>query len=70
MQESQRRQIAYKVKIGDLINGRYVREEGWQPNYIVIGDGRQVSRVNMIGIVVLKPAEESNNYQIIIIGLS
>lgn len=67
MQESQRRQIAYKVKIKDLVNGRYVKEEGWQPNYIIIGDGRQVSRVNLIGIVVLKPVEESNNYQSIII---
>ena len=67
MQESQRSNIACKVKIRDWRNGRYVREEGWQPNYIIIGDGRQVSRVNLIGIVVLKPVEESNNYQSIII---
>lgn len=67
MPESQRRQIAYKVRIKDLINGRYVKEEGWQPNYIITSDGRQVSRVNLIGTIVLKPTEENLNYQSIIV---
>jgi len=67
MPESQRRQIAYKVRIKDLINGRYVKEEGWQPNYIITNDGRQVSRVNLVGTIVLKPTEENLNYQSIIV---
>ena len=55
--ESAKRQIAYKVTIADINEGRYVKEEGWDPNYIVISDGRKVSRANLLGIVVLKSNE-------------
>ncbi len=56
MPESQKRQIAYKVKIKDIISSRYVKEEGWQPNYI-ISDGKKISRVNLIGVIVDKQFE-------------
>lgn len=49
----QKRQVAYKVRVKDILNGTYVKEEGWQPNYIEIG-GNKVSRVNLIGAIVLK----------------
>lgn len=65
MVESQKRQIAYKARIRDLLNGRYVKEEGWMPNYVVTGDGREISRVNIIATVVAKSVEES--YQSIVI---
>lgn len=57
MPESQKRQIAYKVRIKDILDGRYVKEEGWQPNYIVTEDNREVSRVNLMGIIVEKQFE-------------
>lgn len=57
MPESQKRQIAYKVRIKDILDGRYVKEEGWQPNYIVTEDNREVSRVNLMGIIVDKQFE-------------
>ena len=50
-QQIQPRQVAYKVRIGDLIRGEYVEQEGWQPNYVIVKD-KQVSRVNLIASVI------------------
>lgn len=54
-----KREIAYKVRIKDILDGRYVREEGWTPNYILTADSRHISRVNIIAVVVSK--SEDNN---------
>jgi len=62
-----KRQIAYKVKIKELLDGVYVKEEGeWTPNYIEINE-KKISRVNIIGTVVLKQDDENLNYQNIIL---
>lgn len=53
---AQKRNVAVKVNISDINNGEYVKEEGWTPNYVMTTKGK-VSRVNIIGVVVLK--EES-----------
>jgi RPA family protein len=66
-QTNQKRQIAHKVRIKELINGKYVKEEGWQPNYITTNDGKQISRVNLIGTVVSIPVEQDMNYQSIVL---
>lgn len=50
--ESQKRQVAFKVSIGVLISGRYVKQEGMLPNYVILGDDSRVSRVNLVGVVV------------------
>lgn len=52
------RQIAQKVSIKDLVDGQYFKEEGWNPNYVLV-DGVKVSRVNLIGTVISK--EEGDN---------
>lgn len=63
MEKSQKRQIAYKVKINDILKGEYVKEEGeWVPNYIRVGD-KKVSRVNLMAVVVSKQDLENTNYQ-------
>jgi hypothetical protein len=50
--EIRRRQIAFRLKIKDLVQGRYVKTDGeWEPNYVLVGD-KKLSRVNLIGIVV------------------
>ena len=54
---NQKRQTAYKIKIKNLINGKYVKEEGWQPNYIITDNGKEVSRINLIGTVISKENE-------------
>ena len=58
MAEQQKRQIAYKARIKGLLGGRYVKEEGWTPNYIETGR-RKISRVNLIGTIVSKEDIES-----------
>jgi len=62
----QKRLVAYKIKIDDILNGKYVKQEGWNPNYIISG-GKQISRVNVIGIVVSKHVGEGASYNSIII---
>lgn len=62
-QRNIKRQVAVKVSANELINGNYIKEEGWLPNYIQLVDGKKVSRVNIIGIVVFKSNEENVNYQ-------
>lgn len=52
-QAIQKRQVAYKVRVKDILDGVYVKEEGWQPNYVDM-EGGKVSRVNLIGTIVLK----------------
>jgi len=46
-----KRETAFKVRIKDILNGRYIVNEGWNPNYIEIGN-RRFSRVNVLGTVV------------------
>ncbi len=52
MPEIQKRQVAVKVSIGVLTSGRYVKQEGMLPNYVILGDDSRVSRVNLVGVVV------------------
>ena len=62
MVEQQGRQTAYKAWISDLINNEYVIQNGeWEPNYVKIRD-KQVTRVNVIAIVVDKYDNEDGTY--------
>jgi RPA family protein len=65
--DSQKRQIACKVRIKEIINGRFVQEEGWTPNYVETDDGRKVSRANIIGAVVAKEENGDINYNSIVV---
>lgn len=49
----QKRQTAYKVMIKDILNSKYIKTEGFDPNYIEVNE-KEVSRINVIGIVVQK----------------
>ncbi|MBW2993456.1 hypothetical protein KY317_02685 [Candidatus Woesearchaeota archaeon] len=64
MAEIQKRQIAYKARIADIINGTYVKEEGWTPNYIKINE-RKISRINVIGIILSVENDENLNSAVI-----
>ncbi len=55
--ESSKRQVAYKVRIADILNNRYVKEDGWLPNYVSVGD-MKVSRANLLGVIVSKSSRE------------
>lgn len=56
----QKRQTAYKIRIIDILNSEYIKTEGFAPNYLEIG-GREISRVNVIGVIVDK--SDLNNYK-------
>jgi RPA family protein len=60
----QPRQTAYIVNIKDILSSNFVKEEGWNPNYVLIG-GKQVSRINLIGAVI--SISDSENIQTITI---
>ena len=53
IQKFQNRQTAYKVHIKDILNSKYTKREGFNPNYLGI-KGKEISRVNVIGVVVQK----------------
>lgn len=59
-QRFQKRQTAYKLRINDILNSRYVKTEGFEPNYLDF-NGKEISRINVVGIVVQK--SELNNYK-------
>lgn len=55
------RQIAYKVWISDIVNSNYIKQEGWNPNYVEL-DSKKIARVNIISTVVGKFISEDGNY--------
>ena len=61
-QESQKRQIAYKLRIKDILNGTYHQQAGWQPNYLLTCNNQKVSRVNLIAAIIDKTQDQSTNF--------
>lgn len=62
MPEQQRRQVACIVRINDLNTGRYVKEEGWNPNYVLVAGKVRVSRANILGVIVDVGNDEGLTY--------
>lgn len=60
----QRRHIAYKLRIKDILSSKYAKTDGVNPNYLQI-NSLEVSRVNVIGVVVQK--SDMENYSWIVI---
>ncbi len=59
-----KRQTAYKIWISQINNSKYVKREGFESNYIELGD-KSISRVNIIATVVGKYISEDKNYAVI-----
>ncbi len=55
LEKFQRRQIAYKIGIKDILNSKYIKTEGFNPNYLEIHE-QEISRINIIGVIVQKSA--------------
>jgi len=62
----QLRQTAFVARIADLKGGRYVKEEGWEPNYILTKNAK-ISRTNVIGVIISKADSPDANFKNIII---
>ena len=54
-----KRQVAVPLRIRTLKESRYVKQEGWEPNYIITPSEKKVSRVNLMGLVISSPAEDT-----------
>ena len=44
-----KRSIAHKINVKDVLTKPYVVQEGWEPNYLDMGI--KVSRVNIVGVI-------------------
>ena len=60
------RSTAYRVKIAEIVNGEFIKQEGFNPSYIIIRSNN-VSRINIIATVVGKYIAEDENYAAITI---
>jgi RPA family protein len=56
-EEIQKRQVARKLWISDLLAGTYIKEEGFKPNHIVLKDSSTAARVNILGVAVSAASE-------------
>lgn len=56
------RLTAYKLKIEDLIEGRYVRPGVGEPDYLLTPWGQRISRARVLGTVVEKFVREDQGY--------
>ena len=56
------RMTAKKIRVADLTNGRWVKNEGLEPSFIVTPAGEQVSRARILGTVVSKFVSEDENF--------
>ncbi len=56
------RSTAYKLKIEDLIRGRYVRSAEGEPSHLITPWGQEVLRVHLIATVVDKFIREDGGY--------
>ncbi|MFT4297692.1 MAG: OB-fold nucleic acid binding domain-containing protein [Candidatus Woesearchaeota archaeon] len=53
--QSVERQTAKIASIKELLKGKYIKQEGWEPNYILTKKNEKISRTNIIGVVVTIP---------------
>lgn len=60
MVDSFKRQVATKINVIDLLNGEYIKKQGWEPSQLLTSYG-PISRANIIAFVVLK---DENNFLI------
>lgn len=62
--EIKKRQTAYKIWISNILDNKYIKQEGWEPNFIQV-NGYKVSRVNIIANVISK--FDGDNYSSVVL---
>lgn len=64
---AQSRQTAFKLRICDIKNNKYIKELGeWEPNYILF-NGNKISRVNVIANIIVKIESPDKSYMSILL---
>jgi RPA family protein len=61
-QKSVERQTARIASIKELTSGKYIRQEGWNPNYILTRKNEKISRANIVGVIVTIPDNSDSVY--------
>lgn len=51
-QPQYQRQVAHIVTVQDLLDGKFMPQEGWEPNYILMPWGDKIGRVHLVGTVI------------------
>jgi RPA family protein len=51
-----KRETANLCRVTDILNGTFIKAEGWSPSYFITPLGN-LSRVNLLGVIVSKDAE-------------
>jgi len=49
------RQTAKIASVKELLSGEYIKQEGWDPNYVLTKKKDKISRINVLGVVVTVP---------------
>ena len=57
-----RRLTAKIASINEIINGKFIKKEGFESSYILTSLGRRISRARILGLVVDKFTSDDNNY--------
>ena len=58
VEKFQKRQTAYKIRANAILDSKYIKTEGFEPNYLEV-DGQEISRINIIGVIVEKSSQYS-----------
>lgn len=58
---------AVKVRIEDIVNGKYFQKEGFESNYVITPMGRKVSRASILGTVMNKFINDDEDYGFVVI---
>ncbi len=61
------RQTARKVRIKDIVNGRWVKKDGMIPSYAITFYGEKVSRLEVTGTIVATFTSDNENFRTITI---
>lgn len=56
------RQTARKARIWDIVNGTFIKKEGFEPSVVRTHLGEEISRVRLLGTVVSKFVAEDEKY--------
>lgn len=62
-----KRLTAIKTEIKPLIEGKYVKGEGFESNYVLTPQGTRVSRVRILGTVMTKFVNDDRTYGFVVI---
>jgi RPA family protein len=62
-----RRITTVKTKVAPIVTGKFVKQEGFEPNYVLTDIGQRLSRVRVLGTVVDKFLSETGKFSAVTI---